>query len=119
MTPRRGDRAAPPAQPGFWVIKFGSNASAQGWEDLVQQAAGNLWTAWEAIRTGPCPHPHTQRHHPLKGELAKNSAGQEQWQYEVTGGGRIWYVVDEVKKIVWIQHAGTAHPAATDKKNRR
>lgn len=119
MNSKKGDRAAPPAQPGFWDIRFGTSGAAKGWEELVQQAKGNLWTAWNTIRTGPCPYPSTERHHPLKGSLATTSDGRQQWQYEVTGGGRIWYVVDETKKIVWIQHAGTGHPGATDKKNRR
>ncbi len=37
----------------------------------------------------------------------------EQWQYEVTGGGRIWYCPDDGGGIVWITHAGTGHPSAT------
>jgi hypothetical protein len=40
--------------------------------------------------------------------------GLEQWQYEVTGGGRIWYLIDPGKKTIWIRHAGTGHPKATD-----
>ena len=119
MSPKKGDRAAPPAEPGFWVIKFGTNDAAKGWEELEQQAKGNLWTAWDTIRKNPCPRPATERHHPLKGALATSPEGQPQWQYEVTAAGRIWYVVDEAKMVVWILHAGTAHPRATDKKNRR
>ncbi|EUA35221.1 hypothetical protein I552_6011 [Mycobacterium xenopi 3993] len=30
----------------------------------------------------------------------------EQWQYEVTGGGRIWYLVDVEKRTLWLRHAG-------------
>ncbi|MGW6196243.1 hypothetical protein ACWF0M_08850 [Kribbella sp. NPDC055110] len=40
--------------------------------------------------------------------------GLEQWQYEVTGGGRIWYLVDVDQRTVWITYAGTGHPKATD-----
>jgi hypothetical protein len=49
----------------------------------------------------------------LKGPLA-HVDGLEQWQYEVTGGGRIWYLVDIDKNTVWITYAGTGHPKATD-----
>lgn len=38
----------------------------------------------------------------------------EQWHYEVTGGGRIWYVVDIAGRILWFKAAGTGHPKATE-----
>lgn len=38
----------------------------------------------------------------------------EQWQYEVTSGGRIWYGIDDVKRTIWMTHAGTGHPKATE-----
>jgi hypothetical protein len=38
----------------------------------------------------------------------------EQWQYEVTAGGRIWYCPDPQDKIVWIVVASTAHPKLTE-----
>jgi hypothetical protein len=39
----------------------------------------------------------------------------EQWQYEVTAGGRVWYLVDRKARTVWLTHASTAHPQATDR----
>ena len=38
----------------------------------------------------------------------------EQWQYEVTGGGRIWYCPDPDQRIVWLTLAATGHPQQTD-----
>jgi hypothetical protein len=38
----------------------------------------------------------------------------ERWQDEVTGGGRIWYVIDDATRIAWVTYAGTGHPRATD-----
>lgn len=35
------------------------------------------------------------------------------WQIEVTGAGRIWYLVDPESSTVWIDHAGPGHPRAT------
>jgi hypothetical protein len=29
-------------------------------------------------------------------------------------GGRIWYLLDVERRTVWIVHAGTGHPKATD-----
>jgi hypothetical protein len=37
-----------------------------------------------------------------------------QWQIEVTGAGRIWYLVDDDRKTVWIVEARTGHPKATE-----
>jgi len=38
----------------------------------------------------------------------------EQWQYEVTGGGRVWYCPDDAAKIVHITFAGVGRPKATE-----
>lgn len=57
------------------------------------------------------------RQHPLHGRYASHEiAGQrlDQWQYEVTAGGRIWYCPDLDRRIVWVVFAGTGHPSATD-----
>jgi uncharacterized protein (AIM24 family) len=57
------------------------------------------------------------RQGPLKGNLGSVSIKGttfEQWQYEITGGGRVWYAADDVRRIVWITLAGTGHPKATD-----
>jgi mRNA-degrading endonuclease RelE of RelBE toxin-antitoxin system len=32
----------------------------------------------------------------------------------VTGGSRIWYLVDSDQQTVWITYVGTGHPKATD-----
>ncbi|HZZ51016.1 MAG TPA: hypothetical protein VFE65_29335, partial [Pseudonocardia sp.] len=37
----------------------------------------------------------------------------EQWQYEVTAGGRIWYCPDPDRRIVWLVAASPAHPKRT------
>ena len=53
----------------------------------------------------------------LRGDLAVRTIGGielAQWQYEVTGGGRIWYCPDPTKKIVHLTHASCGHPKATD-----
>lgn len=115
MSPaKRGDRVAPPAEPGHWLLKFGTNDAAKGWEDLARQAGANLYKAYETIRTEPQPFPPTQRQHRLRGKDLSTVDGLDQWQYEVTGGGRIWSVVDPAKQTVYITLASTKHPKATD-----
>jgi hypothetical protein len=94
-----------------------SNDAAKGWEKLCRQAPANTRVAFEAIETDPCPTPPTGRQHQLKGGLSTDMYGGKplaQWQYEVTAGGRLWYLVDHDTRTCWIKHAGTAHPKATD-----
>ncbi|KRV47368.1 hypothetical protein AQ490_07860 [Wenjunlia vitaminophila] len=117
MTPGRGDRAAPPAPEGQWEVRFADAASAKGWLCLSQQAAENTYRAWLTLRTDPAPMTETSRHHRLKGKLAHGTyRGRtcEQWQIEVTSGGRIWYLLDTPNATCWITFAGTGHPRATD-----
>jgi hypothetical protein len=116
MSPRRGDRAAPPSVAGEYDLRFASNQAAEGWEQLSIQAGRSLRRAFDAIRVAPRSRSSPDRHHRLKGHLGTATwKGEplEQWQYEVTGGGRIWYVIDDARRTAWITHAGPGHPKAT------
>ena len=118
MSAKRGDRAAPPPRPGGYTLRFATNDAAKGWEELCRQSAANTRVAFEAIEPNPVPSPPTNRQHPLKGSLAAsvhNGKMLPQWQYEVTGSGRIWYLPDLETRTCWIKHAGTGHPRATDR----
>jgi hypothetical protein len=78
-------------------------------------APGNARVAWEHITADP--RNRTARQHPLKGSLGTrvvNGRQLEQWQYEVTGGGRLWYVIDDEAKTVWLTEARPGHPKATE-----
>ncbi len=117
MSPKRGDRAAPPAIGDEFEIRLATTDSCAGWEHLAKQAPGNLRRAYDAIRASPRATTNPDRQHRLKGQLASmvwKGNTLEQWQYEVTGGGRIWYLIDDVQRTVWIVHAGTGHPKITD-----
>lgn len=37
----------------------------------------------------------------------------EQWQFEVAGGGRVWYAISDVDTTVWITKASARHPNQT------
>lgn len=118
MSPKRGDRVAPPARLDEYELRFATNDSAKRWDELCRQAPGNTRVAFEAIRTNPRPAPATARHHRLKHDLAWGiHAGQrlEQWQYAVTAGGRIWYLVSPQDREVWLVYAGSGHPKVTDR----
>jgi hypothetical protein len=102
---------------GGFDIRFANSAAADGWEQLGRQTPGNLRRAFEAIRRSPRPTGSPDRHHRLKGALATGTwKGQvrERWQHEVTGGGRIWYLVDDDRRTAWITYAGVGHPRETD-----
>ncbi|NLG56371.1 MAG: hypothetical protein GX542_12135 [Rhodococcus sp.] len=118
MSPKRGDRVAPPPMPNIeWDLRFASNEAARGWDDLCQQAPSNTLNAWHELRGRSADLAPTSRHHQLKGRLATavhRGIEMEQWQFEVTGNGRIWYVVDSERHTLWIRLASCGHPKATD-----
>jgi hypothetical protein len=56
------------------------------------------------------------RHHRMSYDLAtREVSGRvlDRWQIEVTGAGRIWYLVDRENATIWIDHAGPGHPKPT------
>lgn len=117
MSPKRGDRAAPPQVGDEYDIRFDNAESAKGWDELARVAPANLRRAFETIRATPRPIPPTERHHRLRGSLStasRRGVTLEQWQFEVTGGGRIWYLIEETTRTVWSTYAGTGHPKKTD-----
>ncbi|WP_280415527.1 hypothetical protein [Nocardia carnea] len=98
-------------------LRFACTESCSGWEQLAKQAPANLRRAFETIRANPRSTASPERHHRLKGTLASGSwkgATMERWQYEVTGGGRIWYLIDDTRRTAWITYAGTGHPNTTE-----
>jgi hypothetical protein len=69
------------------------------------------------MRNKPGP-PETPRHSQLRGKLATGEYGGrslDRWEIEVTGGGRIFYLLDREKHTVRIEVAGTGHPKVTDR----
>lgn len=90
MSPKRGDRAAPPPTGDEYDIRFANTDAADGWENLSRQAANNLRRAFERIHSTPRAVDNPARQHRLKGSLGTGLfKGQalERWQFEVTGGG--------------------------------
>jgi hypothetical protein len=117
MSPRRGERAAPPPGRDQWDVRFASNDAAKGWEELCRRAPGTMNAAWQTMRANPIPRVATDRHHRLKYSLATGAIRGRScahWQIEVTGAGRIWYLADIEAHTVCIDYAGPAHPKTTD-----
>lgn len=112
---RRRERVAPPPAPGGWDFRYTTSDAAKGWAQLCTAAPANARAAWKAI-TGE-PRHRSQRQHPLRGGLGRrtiNGTDMEQWQYEVTAGGRIWYCIDDLNRTVWMIAVHLGHPKATE-----
>jgi hypothetical protein len=106
-------------RPRPWLVRAVDRRACQGWQQLLAAAPENLDRAWVAITCDP--RDIDQRQHPLKGMLGVVKVGGsslEQWQYEVTGGGRLWYAIDDEGRTIWITRAGTGHPKQTDRRRR-
>jgi hypothetical protein len=113
--PKRRERVAPPPAAEGWDLRYATSDAVKGWEQVCAGATGNARIAWERLTTDP--RHRDQRQHPLKGDLGKRSVGGvelEQWQYEVTSGGRLWYCVDDERRTVGLTDAMPGHPKATE-----
>jgi hypothetical protein len=113
MGVRRGE---PVERPAPWDFIFGDLRAAKGWEQLCRAAPGPADEAWVAITSHPTRT--DQRQHQLKGALATgryDGSALPQWQYEVTGAGRVWYLVDVASRRLVLTHAGPGHPSETDR----
>jgi hypothetical protein len=105
--PKRRERVAPPPAKGGWDLRYGTSDAAKGWQAVCEAAPANARVAWERLTTDP--RQRSDRQHPLKGSVGTrvvNGVVMEQWQYEVTSGGRIWYCVDDAQRTVWLMEWG-------------
>ena len=117
MSPKRGDRVAPPPIDDEYELVFANTEAVRGWTALERQARANLRKAWEALTKNPRSRENLNRQHQLKGDLGQGiwkGTVCERWQYEVTGGGRLWYLIEDDTRTVLLEFAGTGHPKATD-----
>jgi hypothetical protein len=72
--------------------------------------------ALETLRTdlrGPTAH---DRQHRLRGDVATHRRDRrdlEQWEYEITSGSRVRYVIDDQARTAWQIYASPRHPPKT------
>ncbi|MFD1046377.1 type II toxin-antitoxin system RelE/ParE family toxin [Kibdelosporangium lantanae] len=117
MSPKRGDQVPQPTTGSEWTIVFGTTEAAKGWQELENQAPGNLRKAWDTMRNDPGPGEPSDRHHQVYGHMATavfRGRTLARWQIEVTSGGRIWYLIDEERRTVLVVRASTGHPKETE-----
>lgn len=118
MSAKRGDAVE---RPNPWEFVFKDLDAAKGWAELVRASPAATDQAWVAVTSDP--KRTDARQHQLKGKVLSTGsyqgAAMAQWQYEVTGAGRIWYLIDEQNRRLVLSHAGTGHPKATDSRRHR
>jgi len=113
--PKRRERVAPPPSAVGWDFRYANNDAVKGWEQISAAASANSRKAWDKITADP--RRRDSRQHPLKGALGHRSVNRveiEQWQYEVTAGGRLWYCIGDKTKTIWLTDAHVGHPKATE-----
>ena len=115
VVPKRRERVAPPPTRRGWDFRYATNEAVSGSDKVCAAAPADTRTAWERITADP--RHRDARQHPLKGALgtrAVNGETTEQWQYEVSGAGRLWYCIDDRHRTVWLTEASPGHPKVTE-----
>lgn len=122
MTPKRNDPARRPPAAGQWLIKHATSDAAKGWEHLCRQIPEAVAALYDRLSEDPRATVNRARQHPLKGTLGVvivKGVTLQQWQFEITGGGRVWYAPQPMvgrgaPGIVWITLASPGHPGETE-----
>jgi len=95
-----------------WEPRFPASEAAKGWEELGRMATAPA-EAWAVLAERPARPHDPARQHRLRGSLTERRIGGrslQQWHYEVTGGGRVWYCPDVERRVVWVVAATPVHP---------
>lgn len=117
MSPKRGDRVTVPAPDEQWELRYATAEAVTGWEELCRSALNNARRCFEILRANPRSGAGHDRQHRLRGDLgvhSHNGKTLEQWEFEVTAGGRVRYAIDNEARTVWIVYASPRHPKDTD-----
>lgn len=122
MTPRpkRGQQIPPPPADQEWDLRYATRESL-ALPEVERQLPGTTGTAKEHMRRTPLQRTDVCK--PLKGSTVgtRRIGGKDlpQWQYDISGAGRILYCPDPIARIVWVTYAGVGHPKSTTAKNKR
>ncbi|MEV0618088.1 hypothetical protein AB0I81_32515 [Nonomuraea sp. NPDC050404] len=117
MSPKRGDDVAPLPIGDEWRMRFATNEAAKGWAALCAEVPANARRCFDALRSDPLSTDNPDRQHRLRGRLATSAIGGQvlpQWEYEVTSGGRVRYLIDVDRRTVHFVYASSQHPKDTD-----
>lgn len=112
----RGARVPAPPTGEQWDLRFADRKAAGNWDQLCNAAAANCAAMHAQLARDPRHAVNPSRHHRLRGELgAGKHAGREleQWKCEITGSGRVWFLIDDDQHKVWLTLVESGHPART------
>ncbi|GAB1817872.1 hypothetical protein [Herbidospora sp. RD11066] len=112
----RGDEIRRPTK---WLVRAANARAAKSWREPAAQAPGNCDRCWVDITTDP--RRVNDRQHPLAGALGRvkhEGRELEQWQYEVTAGGRVWYLIDDSERTLWFTKVAAGHPKETERRRK-
>ncbi|MDQ5895435.1 MAG: hypothetical protein QG596_1696 [Actinomycetota bacterium] len=99
-------------------IRYENRSVVREWEQLFPKFSSQLSQLYDQLASDSRYWPKSDKHYQLKGELATKTKGGkplERWQHKISGAGRIWFLVDEDARTVWLEAAGEGHPSKTDK----
>lgn len=111
MSPR-GDSVGRPRKRAEYELRFATGQAQKGWTDLLATTRNAVVDAWDFL-TGT-PLAPSESNHPMKGELStvvRDGRAYPRWQYELPGGARIWFYVED--RVVWLVDVHTRHPNQT------
>lgn len=94
-----------PITVSHWLVVALNRRVNRDWEALLLRAPENTRRCYEDLCTAPMVR-KPRRVFPLKGKSYRGV-----WEYEVTGGERVFYVPDPQKRKVLVYYAGK-HPKA-------
>lgn len=91
-----------------WLVVAKNRRVNRDWEALMQRNPENISRCYQDLQTAPTTR-QPGRVFPLKGKKYKGV-----WEYEVTGGDRVFYVPDQTLLKVVVFYAGKhIQPAPT------
>lgn len=93
----REERVARPARTDEWEIVAADKGLSDEWDRWAKQEPNALATAYDQLATNPTQLSTRQKR--LEGKTMGTGTFEgkvfDRWQYEATGGGRIFYFVDD------------------------
>ena len=85
-----------PTRPGTWTVVGRSRKVSEKWDEFSNQAAGECQRVFDQLATNPL-YEDGDRQQRLVGEAGRvtfKGVQYERRQIDVTGSGRVWYLVD-------------------------
>ena len=112
----RGSRVPRPATGEQWQLRFSKNQAAKTWEQWANSHGEVLARCYDQFTDEP--RQSSDRHHQLRGKDYATGVLKgktlDRWQHEVTGAGRVWALIDDETKTVWVEAVFPGHPSQTD-----